>query len=326
MSDPDPPVLSVSDLAVTFDTTAGPVTAVDGVSFRIEAGCTLGLVGESGCGKTVTTLAVMGLIDPPGQIARGTVMLHGRPLIGLSEDALCDIRGRDMGMVFQEPMTALNPVSRAGEQIAEVLSLHDNCSRQAAWSGAVELLDRVGIPQARERAENYPHQLSGGMRQRVMIAMAVAARPALLIADEPTTALDVTVQAQILELLLDLQEEHGTAILFISHDLGVISEIADTVAVMYAGRIVEQAPSHKLFAAPHHPYTAALLATLPRIGARHERLPAIGGAVPDLSAPPPGCAFHDRCPSAMAECRRSTPRLKALDNDRSAACLLLEHA
>jgi len=325
MSEPKPPVLGVSDLAVTFDTTTGPVTAVDGVSFHIEAGRTLGLVGESGCGKTVTTLAVMGLIDPPGRIARGAVLLRGQPLIGLPEDALCDIRGRHMGMVFQEPMTALNPVLRAGEQIAEVLSLHDKCSRRAAWSGAVELLDRVGIPQARQRAENYPHQLSGGMRQRVMIAMAVAARPALLIADEPTTALDVTVQAQILELLLDLQDEHGTAILFISHDLGVISEIADTVAVMYAGRIVEQAPSHKLFAAPRHPYTAALLATLPRIGARYERLPAIGGAVPDLSAPPPGCAFHDRCPSAMAECRRTTPRLQALEDDRSAACLLLEH-
>ena len=323
MNGPDP-VLAVSDLTVSFDTRDGAVPAVSGVSFRIDAGRTLGLVGESGCGKTVTALAVMGLIDPPGRVAGGDVRLCGASLSGLSESALCEVRGRRMAMVFQEPMTALNPVRRIGDQIAEVALLHDGCGRREAWDGAVALLDRVGIPQASRRARDYPHQFSGGMRQRAMIAMALAGRPALLIADEPTTALDVTVQAQVLELLLELQRDRGTAILFISHDLGVVSEIADDVAMMYAGRIVERAPARELFAAPHHPYTAGLLATLPRMGAQPARLPAIGGTVPNLAALPPGCAFHDRCPSAFAACRRTRPRLAVLDDGRSAACLMFE--
>ncbi len=331
MSDPapadaTPPVLAVSGLSVAFDTRDGAVPAVSDVSFRVEAGRTLGLVGESGSGKTVTAMAIMGLIDPPGRIARGGVTLLGVSLTGLSEEALCGIRGRRATMVFQEPMTALNPVLRIGDQIAEVSLLHERQGRRAAWNGAVELLDRVGIPEAARRARDYPHQLSGGMRQRAMIAMALAGRPALLIADEPTTALDVTVQAQILELLLELQRDHGTAILFISHDLGVVSEIADEVAVMYAGRIVEQAPANELFASPRHPYTSGLLATLPRMGANRERLPAIGGNVPNLAFLPPGCAFCDRCPAAFDDCRRTRPRLRRVGRGRSAACLLFERS
>ena len=318
------PVLAVSDLAVAFDTSAGTVPAVNGVSFGIGAGRTLGLVGESGCGKTVTALAVMGLIDPPGRIAGGGVALCGESLAGLSESALCRIRGRRMTMVFQEPMTALNPVLRIGDQIAEVAVLHRGFGARAAWNEAVELLGRVGIPEPARRAYDYPHRLSGGMRQRAMIAMALAGEPALLIADEPTTALDVTVQAQILELLAALQHDRGTAILFISHDLGVVSEIADEVAVMYAGRIVEQGPTEALFAAPRHPYTAGLLETLPRIGAGRARLPAIAGNVPDLASLPDGCAFRDRCPRAAAECSRAVPPLEAAGGGHRAACWRIE--
>ena len=316
------PVLDVSDLAVAFDTPRGPVPAVSGVSFRIEAGKALGLVGESGCGKTVAALAVMGLVDPPGRIAGGRVALCGDPLDGLSEEELCGLRGRRMAMVFQEPMTALNPVLRIGDQIAEVALLHDGCGRRAARDKAVALLDRVGIPDAERRAGDWPHRLSGGMRQRAMIAMALAGQPDLLIADEPTTALDTTVQAQIVDLLLELRDDRGTAILFISHDLGAVSQIADDIAVMYAGRIVEQAPTAALFAGPRHPYTAGLLATLPRIGERRARLPAIGGSVPDPASLPAGCAFRERCPSAFDACRRTRPALAPAAGGRRVACLL----
>ena len=316
------PLLEVSELSVAFDTRGGPAPAVSGVSFRVEAGRALGLVGESGCGKTVTALAIMGLIDPPGRVTGGTIALDGAALGGLSEDRLCRIRGRRMAMIFQEPMTALNPVRRIGDQIAEVSLLHDKRGPRAAWNGAVALLDRVGIPEPDLRARDYPHRLSGGMRQRAMIAMALAGRPALLIADEPTTALDVTVQAQILELLDETRRAFGMAILFISHDLGAVSEIADDVAAMYAGRIVERAPADALFDAPRHPYTAGLLATLPRIGAGAERLPAIDGNVPDLAALPAGCAFRDRCPRAFAACAETLPPLAELGGGRAAACLL----
>ena len=316
------PLLEVSELSVAFDTRGGPAPAVSGVSFRVEAGRALGLVGESGCGKTVTALAIMGLIDPPGRVTGGTIALDGAALGGLPEDRLCRIRGRRMAMIFQEPMTALNPVRRIGDQIAEVSLLHDKRGPRAAWNGAVALLDRVGIPEPDLRARDYPHRLSGGMRQRAMIAMALAGRPALLIADEPTTALDVTVQAQILELLDETRRAFGMAILFISHDLGAVSEIADDVAAMYAGRIVERAPADALFDAPRHPYTAGLLATLPRIGAGAERLPAIDGNVPDLAALPAGCAFRDRCPRAFAACADTPPPLAELGGGRAAACLL----
>jgi len=312
--------LEVRNLSVDFDTRQGPLRAVDNISYRIERGRTLGVVGESGCGKSVSALAVMGLIDPPGEVSAGAINLRGTDLSRLPEPMLCGLRGRDVAMIFQEPMTALNPVMTVGAQIAEVLKLHQDFSGRETWRRAVDLLAQVGIPLPMRRAHEYPHQLSGGMRQRVMIAMALACKPALLIADEPTTALDVTVQAQILELMLDLQQTVGMAIQFISHDLGVISEIADDVVVMYAGRIVEQAPADELFAAPRHPYTRGLLATLPRIGARAERLPAIRGAVPDLAHLPSGCAFRDRCPNVTTKCAGLPPKLEEETPGHSVAC------
>ena len=314
------PVLDVRDLAVSFALRGGPVAAVDGVSLSIAAGRTLGLVGESGCGKTATALAVMGLIDPPGRVTRGRVSLLGDALDGLSESAMRRMRGRRMAMVFQEPMTALNPVQRIGDQIAEAQIVHGVAGRRAAREAAAALIDRVGIPDAARRARDYPHRLSGGMRQRATVAMALAGDPALLIADEPTTALDVTVQAQILELLADLGRDRGMAMLFISHDLGAVSEIADDIAVMYAGRIVERGPTRAVLESPRHPYTSGLLATLPRLGRNPARLPAIPGNVPDLAALPPGCAFVDRCSRAVPECRRATPPLEALEGGRAVAC------
>ena len=262
----------------------------------------------------------MGLIDPPGKIMDGVVNLRGNDLRALGEAELRRLRGAEFAMIFQEPMTSLNPVMTIGAQVSEAPILHDGLAAQDAWRGAVDLLERVGIPTPARRARDYPHQLSGGMRQRAMIAMALACRPALLIADEPTTALDVTVQAQILELMIELQETDGMAIQFISHDLGVISEIADDIAVMYAGRVVEQAPSMTLFENPRHPYTQGLLATLPRIGTAKRRLPMIPGAVPDLAALPEGCAFSDRCPHADSTCRVAPPRLEAVAPDHSVAC------
>jgi oligopeptide/dipeptide ABC transporter ATP-binding protein len=314
------PALDVRNLSVTFETRQGPLRAVDNISYRIDRGRTLGVVGESGCGKSVSALAVMGLIDPPGEASAGAINLRGTDLSRLPEPMLCGLRGRDVAMIFQEPMTALNPVMTVGDQIAEVLILHEELTERDARWRTVELLERVGISLPMRRAHEYPHQLSGGMRQRVMIAMALACKPALLIADEPTTALDVTVQAQILELMLELQESVGMAIQFISHDLGVISEIADDVAVMYAGRIVEQAPAERLFEAPRHPYTRGLLATLPRVGARVGRLPAITGAVPDLADLPSGCAFRDRCPNAIADCAARPPRLGEVAPGHQVAC------
>ena len=317
----DVPILAVRDLSVSFATDDGPLVAADGVSFDLQPGRTTGLVGESGCGKSVTALALMGLVPPPGRIAAGSIRLEGRELTTLDDTALDDVRGRRIAMIFQEPMTALNPVFTIGEQVAEVLRVHRGMGRRAAWSEAVDGLHRVGIADAARRAAAYPHQLSGGMRQRAMIAIALAGEPDVLIADEPTTALDVTIQAQILDLLLDIQERSGLAILFISHDLGVISEVADEVLVMYAGRLIEQASAAALFAGPQHPYTRGLLATLPGSGAPGSRLPAIPGQVPDLRRLPPGCRFSDRCALVEPACRVVEPALRPADAEHRAACI-----
>jgi peptide/nickel transport system ATP-binding protein len=303
------PLLDVRDLGVTFFTDAGPLEAAVGVSFQLRSGRTLGLVGESGCGKSVTALSLLRLVPPPGRITGGRVVLDGQDLVDFSEDELADVRGRRLSMIFQEPMSALNPVFSVGDQVAEVLRIHDRTGRKAALDRAVAMLDRVGIADASRRAGDYPHHLSGGMRQRVMIAMALVHEPDILIADEPTTALDVTVQAQILDLMLEMQRDMGLAILFISHDLGVISEVADEVMVMYAGRVVEHGTADDLFRDPRHPYTRGLLETLPSSGSRQARLPAIPGVVPDPRALPPGCSFSDRCPLAEAWCQRGKQSL-----------------
>jgi len=315
--------LAVRDLAVTFATAEGEIEAVEGVAFEIAAGRTLGVVGESGCGKSVTALAVMGLIAPPGRVAAGSIRLEGRKIATGDGAAMARLRGRRLAMVFQEPMTSLNPVFTVGEQIAEMYRVHEGAAPGAARGRAVAMLDRVGIPAPERRARDYPHQLSGGMRQRAMIAIALACRPVVLIADEPTTALDVTVQAQILELMLALQEEMGMAVLFISHNMGVISEVADEVAVMYAGRIVERAPAAALFAEPRHPYTRGLIATIPRLGAGAHHLAAIPGQVPSPFDRPPGCRFSDRCPLAEARCREREPPLAEGPNGRAVACHLV---
>jgi oligopeptide transport system ATP-binding protein len=293
-------LLEVNDLKTHFFTREGVVQAVDGVTFQVEKGTTLGIVGESGCGKSVTALSVMGLIPkPPAKIVQGSVMFEGRDLTTLSERQLEDVRGRQIAMIFQDPMTSLNPTFRIGTQITETLDRHFDISRGAARKRAVELLQEVGIPRAVERLDDYPHQFSGGMRQRVMIAIALSCDPKLLIADEPTTALDVTIQAQILDLLERLREEHDMAMIIITHDMGVVAEAADEVAVMYAGQIVEQAPSLELFGNPEHPYTEALLGALPQLegeGIREGRLTAIPGRPPDLVDPPEACRFAARCP------------------------------
>jgi oligopeptide transport system ATP-binding protein len=295
-------LLEVSNLRTQFFTREGVVHAVDGVSLAVEAGSTLGHVGESGCGKSVTALSIMRLLPtPPARIVSGSIRFDGRDLGTLSERELEDVRGREIGMVFQDPMTALNPTLTIGTQIVEVLQRHLGLDRRRARRRAEELLAEVGIPHAHERLDDYPHRFSGGMRQRVGIAMAIACEPQLVIADEPTTALDVTVQAQVLDLLDDLRREHDMAMLLITHNMGVVAESADDVAVMYAGQIVEQAPALELFRQPEHPYTEALLAALPDLDdprARERRLAAIPGRPPDLIGPPPACRFASRCPYA----------------------------
>ncbi len=317
---PSGPILEVCDLEVTFATDSGSLKAADGVSFALKPGLTLGLVGESGCGKTVTALAVLRLVPAPGRITGGRVLFGGNDLLALPERDMEDIRGKRISMVFQEPMTAFNPVLTIGDQIAEALVIHDGAGRAEARAAAIGMLEKVGIPDAAERAGAYPHQMSGGMRQRAMIAMALICRPDILIADEPTTALDVTIQAQILDLMGTMQRDLGVAILFISHDLGVISEMADEVMVMYAGRVVERAPADALLAAPLHPYTQGLIETLPHSAAGRDRLPAIPGAVPDLSALPAGCRFSDRCPLADDGCRAADPPLTPAPGGRWVAC------
>ncbi|MFQ5784561.1 MAG: ABC transporter ATP-binding protein [Alphaproteobacteria bacterium] len=315
-------LLDVRDLAVAFPSDAGELRAVDGVSYAIAPHRTLGVVGESGCGKTVAALALLRLVPPPGRISGGEIVFDGTDLLALPETAMPRLRGDRIAMIFQEPMTALNPVYPVGDQIAEVLVAHRGARPREALAEAVDLLARVGIPAPERRAADYPHSLSGGMRQRAMIAMALACRPALLIADEPTTALDVTVQAQILELLLKLQDEVGMAVQFISHNLGVISEIADEIVVMYAGRIVESAPASELMAAPAHPYTRGLLETVPRVGRRQRRLPAIPGAVPAPGERIAGCRFRNRCPLAVARCAEAEPALETIAPGHRVACFV----
>jgi len=319
------PVLEVEGLKVYFHTLDGVVRAVDDVSWTLHGGEILGIVGESGCGKSISALSVMGLVpSPPGRTEAGSIRLEGKELVGLDEQAMRRIRGNRISMIFQEPMTSLDPVMRIGRQIAEPLILHQGMSRSAAHARAIELLERVRIPEAERRVDEYPHQLSGGMRQRVMIAMSLACRPSVLIADEPTTALDVTIQAQILRLMLDLRSEFGTSIILITHDLGVIAETADRVVVMYAGRKVEEAPVERLFARPQHPYTVGLLGSVPRIdragGEQRRRLVEIEGMVPALDRQFDFCRFAPRCPLATDRCRTSDPPLEPKAKDHLAAC------
>jgi peptide/nickel transport system ATP-binding protein len=318
------PLLSVRDLRTWFHTDAGVARAVDGVSFDVGRGEVVGLVGESGCGKSVTSLSIMRLVpEPPGEIQPGSgVEFDGRDLLSLSAADMRAVRGNDIAMVFQEPMTSLNPVQRIGAQVAEPLQVHRGLDRSAARARALELLAMVGIPSPADRVDDYPHQLSGGMRQRVMIASALACEPALLIADEPTTALDVTIQAQILELLLDLRDRLGMAVILITHDLGVVAETCDRVVVMYAGRVVEQAPVAELFRDPRHPYTQGLLEALPRLGRRQERLAVIPGAVPAPVAWPAGCRFHPRCPHAWDRCAAEEPDLFTAASGHEDRCWL----
>ena len=321
---PDP-LLQIENLRTYFYGGDGIARAVDGVTFSIAAGETLGLVGESGSGKSVTALSILRLVRPPGRVEAGSRMLFdGRDLATLDERALRSIRGARIAMVFQEPMTALNPVFTVGEQIAEVVRIHGRASRREAWDRAVEMLQVVGIPGPAQRAREYPHQLSGGMRQRVVIAMALVMNPALVIADEPTTALDVTIQAQILELLAGLQAQFGTSILLITHDLGVVAESVSRVLVMYGGEIVEDAPVRTLFAEAHHPYTEGLLAAMPRLGETRERLRTIPGTVPPPTRWPSGCRFHDRCPYAWDRCTVEHPPLYQIGGGHTSRCHLAE--
>ena len=304
------PLLRLENLSIHFRTSAGLVRAVDGASYDVRRGETVAVVGESGCGKSVTALAILGLLPvPPAEIASGSVSFRGEELLALPQERLRQIRGNRISMIFQEPMTSLNPVFTIGDQIGEGLRLHRGLDSEGARAEAGRLLELVRIPAARERLDEYPHQLSGGMRQRVMIAMALACRPELLIADEPTTALDVTVQAQILELVRELQRELGMSILLITHDLGVVAETAERVVVMYAGAVVERATVRELFARPRHPYTAGLFLSLPRLDQEAELLTPIEGSVPDPMHWPSGCRFHPRCPLAMPVCREEVPEL-----------------
>ena len=316
MTDQPVPALEVERLCVDFRTDRGTVRAVDHVSFAVLPGRTLAIVGESGCGKSATSLAVMGLLAANGD-ASGAVRLAGRSLDARGQRAA---RGREMAMIFQEPMTSLNPAFTAGAQVAEALRVHEGLSHRAAMARAVAMLERVRIPEPQRRAAQYPHQLSGGMRQRVMIAIALACRPKLLIADEPTTALDVTVQAQILGLLDELKRETGTAVVLVTHDLGVVRDHADDVLVMYAGRVAESAAAAQLFARPEHPYTIGLLGAAPRLDGRQARLVSIPGTVPDLLRPPPGCRFAPRCPFAIEACGTSPP-LREVGPGHRAACI-----
>jgi len=314
-------LLEVRGLRTHFHTDRGLFRAVDGIDFSVGRGRTVGLVGESGCGKSVTSLSVMGLVaSPPGQVEAEAILFEGRDVLGLSADERRRLRGSKMSMIFQEPMTSLNPVHTIGQQIVEGILAHTTLSPQAAKARAIEMLELVRIPSAKQRVDDYPHLLSGGMRQRVMIAMALSCEPALLIADEPTTALDVTIQAQILDLLQDLQRRLDMAMLIITHDLGVIAEIADEVVVMYAGKIVESAPVASLFADPQHPYTIGLLGSIPRIEVDRERLSTIEGSVPSPNNQPKGCRFAPRCPFADPRCHVEPPPLRDLGPEHRVAC------
>ena len=315
------PLLSVSNLTTVFDTPRGPVAAVDDIAFEIRAGETLGLVGESGSGKSVTALSILRLVQAPGRIAAGSITFKGRDLLTLDEKSMRTVRGAEIALIFQEPMTALNPVFRVGDQVAEALLVHGRATRREAKAKAIELLRAVRIPNPESRVNDYPHQLSGGMRQRVLIAIALSCQPSLVIADEPTTALDVTIQAEILDLLREMKSALNLSLLLITHDLGVIAETADRVAVMYAGRIVETGPVRAIFRNPAHPYTRGLLASMPG-GHPGERLRAIDGSVPLLGALPPGCAFNPRCANRFDPCTTAPPPDFPAGAEQTAKCYL----
>ena len=316
-------LLEVKNLVTSFKTERGLIRAVDSISFSIGKGQTVGLVGESGCGKSVTSLSILRLIQsPPGKVESGEINFDGKNLLNLSPDEMRKIRGNRISMIFQEPMTSLNPVFTIGDQISEVFRIHRGASKAEARAKSIEMLKLVKIPAPESRIDDYPHQLSGGMRQRIMIAMALACRPELLIADEPTTALDVTIQAQILDLMAQLQQELNMAILLITHDLGVVAEVCDYVLVMYAGKIAEQGPVREIFKDPKHPYTAGLLRSIPRLGKKVERLPTIEGSVPSLANLPKGCRFQDRCSHVMDKCRAQEPALIKISQDHHSACWL----
>ncbi len=319
------PLLSVRNLRTVFGTMQGEVTAVDDVSFDVVPGEVLGIVGESGSGKSVTALSIMGLLpQPPGRVAGGEILFEGRDLLKLSPGALRQMRGAAIGMIFQEPMTSLNPVFTIGDQISETIRVHERIGAQAARARAIEMLEKVGIPSPARRVDDYPHQLSGGMRQRVMIAMALSCSPKLLLADEPTTALDVTIQAQILDLLRDLQQEFHMAIVIITHNLGVIAEFADRVAVMYAGRIAEQGPVGQIFDAPTHPYTIGLLSSTPDMISEEPRLRTIPGTLPSLYELPRGCRFAPRCSRRIDACETGRPAMRDVGAGHQAACIRVD--
>lgn len=322
------PLLEVRNLKTIFNTEDGVVRAVDGVSFEVYPGEVLGIVGESGCGKSVTSLSIMRLVAQPGKITEGEILFDGKNLLDLSEDEMTKMRGNKISMIFQQPQTALNPVFQVGDQITEVLSIHKDFGREAGEQRAVELLKMVGIPDAERRAASYPHELSGGMAQRVMIAMALACVPELLIADEPTTALDVTIQAQILDLMRGLREQMGTSVILITHDLGVVAEMAERVAVMYAGEVVEQAEVNALFEKPLHPYTQGLIGSIPVLGQLKERLDVIPGSVPNLVNLPAGCRFAPRCAArekfGLAICTDTKPELRDVADGHLVRCWLYQ--
>ncbi|MER6684838.1 ABC transporter ATP-binding protein [Streptomyces olivaceoviridis] len=314
-------LLEVRDLHVEFRTRDGVAKAVNGVSYGVDAGETLAVLGESGSGKSVTAQAVMGILDtPPGRITGGQILFQGKDLLKLKESERRRVRGARLAMIFQDALSSLNPVLTVGDQLGEMFVVHRGMSKKDARAKAVELMDRVRIPAARERVGQYPHQFSGGMRQRIMIAMALALEPALIIADEPTTALDVTVQAQVMDLLAELQREYRMGLILITHDLGVVADVADRIAVMYAGRIVEQAPVRDIYKTPAHPYTRGLLESIPRLDAKGRELYAIKGLPPNLMDIPPGCAFHPRCPMARDVCRTDEPPLYEVSEERGSAC------
>lgn len=323
------PLLAVKDLKTYFYTEDGVVRAVDGVNFEVYPGEVLGLVGESGCGKSVTSLSIMGLVSKPGRVDGGEILLDGNNLLKLPENEMVKIRGNRVSMIFQQPQSALNPVFKVGDQLSEVLNVHQDLGKDAGWNRAVALLKMVGVPDPERRAHAYPHELSGGMAQRVMIAMALACVPELLIADEPTTALDVTIQAQILDLMRDLRREMGTAVILITHDLGVVAEMADRVAVMYAGEIVEQTDVNSLFDEPLHPYTQGLIGSIPVLGELKEKLDVIPGSVPNLVNLPPGCRFAPRCQArvkySLTICTETKPELEEVRPGHKARCWLYQN-
>ena len=318
-------LLEVKDLKTYFYTDDGVVKAVDGVNFSVESGKTIGIVGESGCGKSITAMSILRLIpDPPGKIVNGEIFFNGKDLTKVSDEEIRHIRGNDISMIFQEPMTSLNPVFTVGDQIMEALILHQKLSEEEARKKAIQMIELVGIPRADKIVDEYPHQLSGGMRQRVMIAMALSCQPKLLIADEPTTALDVTIQAQILELMNELKNKLNTSIMLITHDLGVVAEMSDHVIVMYSGKVVEDAPVEELFKNPRHPYTIGLMNSMPSLIGEGKRLESIKGAVPNPLYLPKGCYFHPRCKFATDECRNGQPELRDIASGHKVSCFRAE--